>query len=381
MPDKNLRGKTAVVGVGHTKYGKLFGHTAEDLGIWALDEALNDCGLQRKDLDGLIVSRIPDYQIFCEMTHISPEFVHISPGQGRMAGTTIQLAVAAIAAGMCNTIALVYGNNGRSSGAKYGGKSDKYGGAGGGEWSPYGMTSPGAVHAMMFARHQKLYGTTVEQLAHVSKTFRKHATLNPNAVMQTLITSQDYLSSRYIVEPLRLFDYCLINDGGVALIISTAERAKDTKKTPVFIRGFAQQSSLIGSGMPSSDFWYEPLSKIAAETEAMSGTKKGDLSAAMIYDNFSPTVLFALEGCGFCEVGESGDFVADGKLRLGGELPTNTNGGHLSESYMQGWGLNCEAVRQIRGECGQRQIKDAELVQYICAAPISTSIIYGKDPK
>lgn len=380
MPNKALRGKVAVAGVGRTTYGRLPGQSPEDLGIWALDEALEDCGLSRGDIDGLIVSRIPDYQIFCEMTQISPRFVNVTPGQGRMSGATIQIAAMAIATGMCDVIALVYGNNGRSAGAKYGGTGDRYGGAGGGAWFPYGMTSPGAAHAMMFARHQYLYGTTADQLAHVSMTFRDHAALNPGAVMRTPVTLEDYHASRFIVEPLHIFDYCLINDGGVALILTSAERARDMKKKPVYIRGFAQETRLPGSDIPPEDFWREPLARVASEVEEMSGTTKSDLSAAMIYDNFSPTVLFSLEGCGFCPVGESGAFVADGNLALGGSLPTNTSGGHLSESYMQGWALNIEAVQQLRGECGDRQVQDADLIQYICAAPMMTSIIYGSDP-
>jgi acetyl-CoA acetyltransferase len=380
MPDKSLRNRVAVAGVGRTTWGKLPGNSPEDLGIWALDAALEDCGLERADIDGLIVSRIPDYQIFCEMTQIRPRFVNVTPGQGRMSGATIQMAALAIAAGMCETVALVYGNNGRSAGAKYGGTGDRYGGAGGGAWFPYGMTSPGAAHAMMFARHRHLYGTTADQLAHVALTFRDHAALNPGAVMRERITLEDYHASRFIVDPLHVFDYCLINDGGVALILTTAERARDLRKKPVYIRGFAQATQLPGSDIPPEDFWHGAMGRVSAEVEAMSGTGKADLSAAMIYDNFSPTVLFSLEGFGFCPVGESGAYVADGNLRLGGALPTNTSGGHLSESYMQGWALNLEAVLQIRGECDARQVAGADLIQYVCAAPIVTSIIYGSDP-
>jgi acetyl-CoA acetyltransferase len=150
MPDAALRGKVAVAGVGTTTYGRMHGYSAEDLGIWALDLALADAGLTRADIDGVIVSRIPDYQAFCEMTMISPRFACVTPGQGRMSGSSIEQGVLLIASGMCNTVAVVYGNNGRTAGAKYGGADDRYGGSGGGLSFPYGMTSPGAVHAMMF---------------------------------------------------------------------------------------------------------------------------------------------------------------------------------------------------------------------------------------
>lgn len=381
MANKDLRGKVAVVGVGTTRYGRFPGHSAEDLGIWALDNALGDCGLKRSDIDGLIVSRIPDYQIFCEMTRINPRYVNVTPGQGRMSGVSIEMAVLAVASGMCETIALVYGNNGKSAGAKYGGAEDRYGGAAGGLWTPYGMTSPGAVHAMMFARHQHLYGTTSDQLAHVALTFRDHAALNPDAVMRDRITIEDYHASRYICEPLHIFDYCLINDGGVALILTSAERARDFAKPPVYVRGFGQASRLPGSDMPPDDFWHAPMQAIARDIYADAGVTRKDISALMVYDNFSPTVLFSLEGFGFCAVGESGPYVADGALRLRGPLPANTNGGHLSDSYLQGWSLNAEAVRQLRGECGDRQVANASVIQYMCASPIVTSIIYGTEPQ
>ena len=121
------------------------------------------------------------------------------------------------------------------------------------------------------------------------------------------------------------------------------------------------------------------MQSVAREVYAMAGAGPAEMDALMIYDNFTPTVLFSLEGFGFCPVGESGPWVAEGKLGLGGEFPTNTSGGHLSESYMQGWALNVEAVRQVRGECGARQVKDAALVQYMTAAPVITSIIYGRE--
>lgn len=375
---RELSGRVAVVGVGTTRYGKLPEYDAYDLGIWALKAALEDCGLGFEDIDGLIINRIPDYQRFGELTGINPRYTTITPGQGRFSGICIQTAVAVIASGMASTVALVYGNNGRSAGDHYGGASDAYGSGGAGLWFPYGMTSPGAFHALMMRRHMEEFGTTADQLGTVAMTFRRHASLNPDAVMRTPFTLEEYREARFICEPLRLLDYCLINDGGVAMILTSAERARDLRKRPVYIRGFGQASALAGSTFPPEDYWRAPMRQVAADVYAMAGVGPQDMDALMIYDNFTPTVLFSLEGFGFCRPGESGPWVAEGKLALGGEFPANTSGGHLSESYMQGWALNVEAVRQVRGECGARQVPDANRVQYMTAAPVITSIIYGR---
>jgi acetyl-CoA acetyltransferase len=297
-----------------------------------------------------------------------------------MSGASIEQAAMAIASGMCHTVALVYGNNGKTAGDRYGGATDRYGSGGAGQWFPYGMTSPGAVHAMMFNRHAHEYGTTAEQLAHVAVTFRDHAALNPGAVMRDRVTVEQVLASRFVCEPLHLFDYCLINDGGVALILTAADRARDMARPPVYVRGFAMATALKGSSMPPEDYWRAPMQAAARDLTAMTGLTPPNMDAFMIYDNFSPTVLFSLEGFGICPVGESGPFVAEGRLALGGSHPTNSSGGHMSESYMQGWALNVEAVRQIRGDCGARQLKDCNLVQYVCAAPMVSGIVYGKDP-
>lgn len=379
MPDLSLRSAVAVAGVGLTRFGRLPDYTTYDLGVWALREALADSGLSHKDLDGLIVCRIPDYQRFGEIVGIDPRFVGITPGQGRMSGASIQMAAMAIASGMASTVAVVYGNDGRSVGETYGGEADRYGGGGAGQWFPYGMTSPGAAHALMFRRHMHLYGTTSGQLAAVSVAFRKHAGLNPDAVMREPITVEDHQSSRFIVAPLHLLDYCLINDGGCAMILTAAERARDLRQKPVYIRGMGQAAALRDSNMPPEDFWHAPMQSAAEDVLRMAGVARDELDALMIYDNFSPTVLFSLEGFGFCKPGESGAFVQVGTLELGGRYPSNTDGGHLSNSYMQGFALNVEAVRQLRGACGARQVPDARLVQYMCAAPLVTSIIYGSD--
>jgi acetyl-CoA acetyltransferase len=373
-------GSVAVVGVGHTRYGKLPEYDAYELGFWALKEALADSCLRFEDIDGLIVNRIPDYQRFCEIAGLKPSYVSITPGQGRFCGICIATGAALIRDGLATIVALVYGNNGRSGGDRYGGAGDTYGSGGSGQWFAYGMTSPGAFHAMMARRHMELYGTTADQLGTVSKTFRDHAALNPSAVMRNPFTLADYHASRYICEPLRLLDYCLINDGGVALILTSGERARDLAQPPVHVRGCGMATALAASSFPPDDFWREPMRKAAATSFRAAGVSRNDMSALMIYDNFTPTVLFSLEGFGYCGEGESGPFAAEGHLALGARYPTNTSGGHLSESYMQGWALNLEAVLQIRGTCGERQVKDCAFAHYMAAAPVVTSIIYGRDP-
>jgi len=375
----NRKDSVAVVGVGTTKWGAMTEHDATSLGIWALRDAAEDAGIDLQDIDGLICQRITDYQKFVQITNISPRLVTATPGAGRMTGGTIQMAVQAILSGMLNTVAVVYGNDGRSAGAKYGGKGDTYGTGADQMWFPYGMTSPGAVHSMLFQRHANLYGTKIEQLGEVSMAFRKHAMLNPNAVMRKPMTMDDYLASRYICEPLRLLDYCLINDGGVAMILTAGDRAKDFKQPPVYVRGLAQVSRLAQGELPD-DFGFAAMQRVSGIVHEMAEVGRDEVDGLMIYDNFTPIVLFALEGFGYCPKGEGGRFVEGGALQLGGRLPTNTNGGHLSESYMQGWNLQAEAVRQLRGGMGERQIPDAQVIQYLQGGPLSASIIYAKEP-
>jgi len=214
----------------------------------------------------------------------------------------------------------------------------------------------------------------------VSVSVRYHACLNPDAVMRDPITIEDHESARFITAPLRLLDYCLINDGAVCMILTTKERARDFRKPPVLISGFGAQETFSPSAIANfdMDFWHPALRVAGEQAYGMAGVKHGDVDALMCYDNFSPTILFGLEGLGFCPQGEAGRFVEGGALSLGGRLPTNTDGGHLSNSYMQGWALNVEAVRQLRGECGARQVPDCEVVQYVQATPCTRSIIYTR---
>lgn len=370
----NATRSVAVAGVATTAYGSFPETDATGLAVRALSDALADAGLQRQDVDGLITCRVPSHPRFCELAGIDPHFVLQLPAYGRMTGVAIRAAIDALLAGHVEVVALAYGNDGRSKRVHYGGGDSEEEQA---LWHAWGMTSPGAQHALLFQRHSALHGTTSEQLGEISVAFRHHASLNESAVMRTPITLEDHHKSRFIVAPLRLLDYCLINDGGVALVITTSERARACRRPPVEVLAAATAGELSQASFPPEDFWHAPLAECAAESYGGAGIAPDDVDTAQIYDNFTPTVVFTLEGLGFCERGEGGSFVEDGALSLRGRLPSNTSGGHLSESYMQGWALNVEAVRQLRGEAGARQVPDCEIAQYAAAAPLCSSIIYA----
>ena len=369
-----LKDKVAVTGVGHTAFGSFPERSDYGLAAEAFRHALDDCGLRKQDIDGLVCCRIPYYARMGEVLGINPRWTLQTPAHGRMSAMAIIEAIMAIACGAADHVALLYANIGRSRRVNYGGDENS------GFWDPWGMTSPGAGHALMFRSHMERYGTTTRQLAEVPVAIRANATRNPAAVMRTPISIDDHAQARRITAPLGLLDYCLINDGAACLILTSRERARDLKTPPVLITGVGAQDAFTGSAISNyaDNFWYDELQSVARQVYAMAGVGVGDVDALMAYDNFSPTVLFSLEGLGFCGRGESGAFVEGGTLRHDGRLPTNMDGGHLSNSYLQVWALNIEAVRQLRGECGERQLKDCNVVQYVAATPCSRSLIYTR---
>lgn len=372
----------AIVGVGTTDFGVLARdrearRSGYDLAAEAFSLALADAGMDKKEVDGLLCARIPSYTRMADILGLRrPTLVNNIDGSGRMSAVTIQLAAAAIRSGLADTVACVYGNNGRSAGATYGGGESK---------SPtgryddvYGMTSPGAYVAMMYERYKEQYGVADDALAAIAISNRANAAHNPLAVMQKPITRDDYVESRFIAEPLRLFDYCLINDGGVALILTSVERARRLDRPFVTIAASAAAGDLTNF-YSSDDYYYESSARVAERVYAQAGVSRSDIQCLQVYDNFTPTILFSLEGFGFCDPGTSWRWINEGgHIELGGDLPINTSGGHTSESYMQGWALHAEAVRQLRGEASGRQVPDCELVQYICVSPIVSSHIFRR---
>jgi len=377
-----IRDKAAIVGIGNTNFGAVYRdldpeRSAYDLGLEALKNALDDAGLSKDDVDGLIVVRIPGYGHFADMLGLPQlRLVNVLEGGGRMAGVALQYATMAVATGQAETVAVVYGNNGRSVGARYGGEGSRLPTPD--DTSPYeamyGFTSPGASAAMMWHRYRHQYNVPNDGLAAVAINNRKNGALNPNAVFQKPISYDEYVNARFIAEPLRLYDYCIINDGGVSFIVTTAEKAKTLKHPPAYI-GATYAASNLNHNYHVQDFWWEACQDVSRRLYKEADVTPSEVKVAEVYDNFTPTIVFALEGFGFCERGKGHEWVRDGRIELGGQLPVNTSGGHTSESYMQGHALICEAVRQVRGEAGARQVPNADVVQYNCASPITTGTI------
>lgn len=376
---RQMKDRAAVVGVGASPQGTFPDQDAYTLSLQAFQNALDDCGLTRHDIDGLIVQGPGNISFVRvgEMLGINPVVGANFDIGGLATGPLIQYAAMLIATGMCETVALLYGNASRTEGRKFGGDTTVSPGR---EYSSAfyytGLTSPGAASAFQARQHFNTYGSTSAQLAAVPIAQRKHAILNPQAIKREPLTVEKHQQSRFVCEPLHVYDYCLINDGGVALIVTSAERAKDLKKKPVYISGIGRQDTYRGSSVPNTGFWRDTMPKVAEMAYGMAGVGRDAVDALMIYDSFSINVWISLENFGFCKPGEAGDFTQGGRIELGGEIPVNTHGGHLSESYMQGWLHQVEAVRQLRRDCGERQVKDAEMIQYICRGNVATSIIY-----
>jgi acetyl-CoA acetyltransferase len=377
----------AVVGVGESDYrldyerarAKEPYQDAYGYAATAFRRALDDCGLKRSDIDGLIAGPATASERLGEVLGINPRW----SSQADAVNAVMQ-GVLAIHSGLAECVALVYGNDQRTAGTAYGGPN-----AMGGErylayvyYTPWGLTSQGALYAMMANRYMALTGMRAEELGAFVVAQRRFAALNPQAIMQAPMTIEQYMESRLICEPLRLFDYCLINDGGVALILTTAERARKLKHLPVTVSGIGRSDMNIGAtslGPRLLDFYHTGHREAAEQAYGMAGLGPEDIDVLQIYDSFSVHIPFALEGFGFCNPGDAGRFAQDGMLGPGGKLAINTSGGMLSESYMQGWNHQIEAVRQLRGEAGRRQVAKARTAQYVSdvAGKVATVVYRG----
>lgn len=357
----SLRDKVAIVGVGATAQGKLPGSSPLSLGVEAFKRALDDSGLRKGQIDGLLTMpgmTSPEgslnYLVMGETLGIDPKYTGSMTLGGGTCGALIQNAAMAIESGMADYVACIFGDTSRTGQYRF----DRASG-GSDSWGIWGMIGAAGNSAVAASRHMAMYGTTSRQLGNVAVACRKNASMNPNAVMRERITIEEHQASRWVVEPFHLLDCCLISDGGVCLILTSAERARDLKHKPVLISGMGQAYTT--QNMGREDWWYVPHQKEALDRAyAMAGVGPNDIDVAQLYDNFTMSVILWLEHAGFCGVGEGGPFTEGGRIELGGSLPINTAGGNLSESYMEGWLHAVEGVRQMRGECGERQVPDAQ---------------------
>ena len=327
-------------------------------------EALADAGLSLSDVDGLFGASMSMGAMgmvqFSEYLNIKPRYLDGTNIGGSSFVSHVAHAGAAIHAGLCDVALIVYGSTAASDAMAIG-----TGNTGGRDpssafVSPYGMTLVSS-YAMVARRHMHEFGTTSEQLADIAVSTRHHASLNPHAKMRQPITRQDVLESRVIADPLHLLDCCIISDGGGAIVVTSLERAKDLQQTPIRVLGTGESVAHREIGRP--DLMTMAAKQSGEQAFAMAGLTQSDIDLCTIYDSFTITVLLTLENLGFCKPGEGGAFVESGGIGLGGRMPVNPDGGGLSSNHsgMRGIFLVIEAVRQLRGGLGERQVEGAKI--------------------
>ncbi|HEY8518155.1 MAG TPA: acetyl-CoA acetyltransferase [Candidatus Binatia bacterium] len=357
------RGKVAIVGAAESdEVGKLPGKSALALHAEAARNALADAELTLKDVDAVLSTGRPTANDVPEYLGIRPRYMDNTQMGGCSFIAHLQHALAIIEAGIAEVVLITHGESGYSRVGMGGGDRFAPDTPPGQYEMPFGIGGPATRYALAATRHMHEFGTTREQMAAVAVATRRWASLNPRAMMRDPITIEDVLNSRPIAWPFNLLDCCLVTDGGGALVVTSAERAKDCAKKPVYVLGTGEATchSII-SQMPRFHVWDAAV--MAAERAwAMSGVKHSEIDLAMIYDAFTIVPILAVEALGFCKPGEGGPFFEDLRSAPGGSFPMNTNGGGLSYTHtgMYGMFLLVEAVKQLRGECGERQVKDAK---------------------
>ena len=354
-----FRGKTAIVGLGYAGLGSSPGWNSIELGAMAAERALEDAGLTLADVDGLCASTFYHFlptTSFAEQLHVRPKWTNADMGGGSTFMAHIQQAAIAIEAELCETVLIIYGSNARSS-------RDIYGLI---ELTPlqrvYEPLLPVGAYAMAAARHMHQYGTTRAQLAEVAVASRLWAQGNPDSAMKETLSVEDVLKSPMVSDPLSRLDCCLVSDGGAAIVLTSAARARDLKQKPVFVLGAATAT------------WHRDITTMADLTTTaavqtgeqafeMARLSPADVDVAQLYDAFTILPILFLEDLGFCKKGEGGAFVENGGIAPGGRLPVNTSGGGLSFVHPGMFGMFAiiEACVQLRGQGGDRQVASADI--------------------
>ena len=364
--------EACIVGIGETDYCRKPGSGLSQLGVQlqASARAIAEAGLKASEIDGIMpfpnLGRAEEIaaNLGCENLRYAAT-IHMG---GAAPAASLQAAAAAVNSGMANYVLLPAGWNGYSGARVRQTVSQDISSIPGGAiardyYLPFGFTAPPQWYSVIARRHMHEFGTRSEQLGAIALTMRKHAQLNPKAVMHGKpMTMDDYLASPMLADPYRFFDCCLETDGGAAVVVTSAERARDLATRPIRILAAA-----CGQPYPADeitnrrDIFKTGLTIAAPEAFGKAGLTPSDVDFAMIYDCFTFEVLQHLEEAGFCQRGEGGSFVEGGRIELGGELPVNTHGGLLSEAHVLGMSHIVEAVRQLRGDLGERQVKDAQV--------------------
>jgi acetyl-CoA acetyltransferase len=340
------------------------------LQLQAAVRAIEDAGLANRQIDGLMpfpncgVAEEFAASLGCENLRFAAT-IHLG---GAAPVASLQAAAAAVTTGIADHVLLPAGWNGYSGGRVrqtiVQDTSSIPGGAIARDYYlPHGLTAPPQWYALLARRHMHEFGTKPEQLGAIAVAMRKHAQLNPGAVMNGKpLSMEDYLASPIVADPYRLFDCCLETDGAAAVVVTTVERARDLGKKPIRILGVAAGQPYPADEITNrKDIFRTGLTTAAPEAFGKAGVRPEDVDFAQIYDCFTFEVLQQIEELGFCKRGEGGPFVEGGRIELGGSLPVNTHGGLLSEAHVLGMAHIVEAVRQLRGEAGERQVPDAKL--------------------
>jgi acetyl-CoA acetyltransferase len=357
----SLRAGVAIVGVAESDLGEVGpGFTPLDLIGQATSRALDDAGLEKEDVDGLFSAsayyHMPTLSVG-EYLGIRPRYSDATNMGGSSFVSHLFHAASAINAGLCEVALIAYGSTQLSASGRLvsGSEALPY-------EAPYKPRYPVSAYALAASRHMHEYGTTREQLAEVAVAAREWAKLNPKAFMRDDLSVEDVIDSRMVSSPLSILDCCLVTDGGGAALVASAERARDLAKAPAYLlgageahwhRNISQMPDLTTSAVAESGPRAYEVARLGPE----------DMDVVMLYDAFTINTVLFLEDLGFCEKGEGGPFVSGGRISPGGELAVNTNGGGLSYNHpgMYGLLLLVEAVRQLRGECGERQVADTNV--------------------
>jgi len=355
------RGSVAVVGAAESDLGQVAPHTSPlDMMAQATRRALDDCGLKLSDIDGIFSAtsqvRLSPMAL-AEYLRMKPDYFDGTIIGGSSFMSHVAHAQGAIQAGLCEVALITYGSTQRSvSRAAASPREYNY------YETPYKPFLPASAYALAAARHMHEFGTTREQLAEVAVAARKWALMNPVAWEKEPLTVEQVLKSRMVSYPLTVRDCCLVTDGGGAIILTSATRAKTLRKKPVYVLGVGEAiGHFTISNMPN--LTVTAAAESGPKAFKMAGIKPSDVDMLSLYDAFTITPILFLEDLGFCPKGEGGRFVSGGNIAPGGKLAVNTSGGGLSYCHPGMYGLlvMIEAIRQVRGECGQRQVKDCEV--------------------